>query len=153
MKHSARQLANVLGVQTSTITRDIQKRRISAEKNDRGEWQIDASEVVRVYGDRVALDEQGNIAANTKMNDETKPGKGDATGALQAKLDAAERLASDRQQTIDDLRRRLDNEGEERRKLTAILTDQSRRPEPAPPSTAEAPPRGLRGWLHRLTGA
>ena len=48
----------------------------------------------------------------------------------------------------DDLRRRLDAEGEERRKLTALLTDQREKPTAEP----EQPRKGLRGFLHRLTG-
>ena len=43
---------------------------------------------------------------------------------LQAELDAARQLAAERQKTIDDLRTRLDQESEERRQLTAMLTDQ-----------------------------
>ena len=65
-------------------------------------------------------------------------------GEMQAKLDAAERLAAERERTIEDLRRRLDVEGEERRKLTAMLTDQRTAPEPTP-----EPPRGF--WA-RLRG-
>jgi C4-type Zn-finger protein len=49
--------------------------------------------------------------------------------------DAAQSLADERAKTIDDLRDRLDKESEERRKMTAMLTDQ--RP---------------RGFWSRLTG-
>jgi hypothetical protein len=72
-----------------------------------------------------------------------------------------ERLA-DKDSVIDDLRRRLDTEGEERRKLTALLTDQRQQrpsqaqlqqPAPKPAAEPEPPPRkGLRGWLIRLAG-
>lgn len=61
-----------------------------------------------------------------------------------------ERLAEERererrqlQDRIDNLERRLDIEGEERRKLTAILTDQRAKPEAAEP----APPSGFWGRL------
>ena len=49
------------------------------------------------------------------------------------------RLA-DKDAVIDDLRRRLDAEAEERRRLTAILADQRAKPEPA------AGPPALRRW-------
>jgi hypothetical protein len=52
---------------------------------------------------------------------------------------------------IDDLRQRLDAEAEERRKLTALLTDQSRKPA-APAAEPEPPCKGFRAFLHRLTG-
>jgi len=154
MKHSARQLALVLGVQPSTITRDIKKGRLAANKNEKGEYEIDASEIVRAYPERVKVDDAGNIAAKGEMHGETTPKATDATDAtavIQARLEAAERLLDDRERTIDDLRRRLDSEAEERRRLTAMLTDQSRKPEPA--AEPEAPARrGFRGFLHRLTG-
>jgi hypothetical protein len=79
------------------------------------------------YPDRVKVDDAGNIAAKAEMHDEATPKATEATEAkavLQARLDAAERLLDDRERTIDDLRHRLDEEGEERRKLTALLTDQ-----------------------------
>lgn len=151
MKHSARQLAIALGVQPSTITRDIKKGRLAANKNEKGEYEIDASEIVRAYPDRVKVDDAGNIAAKATMHDEATPDATDATEAkavLQARLDAAERLLHDREHTIDDLRHRLDAEAEERRKLTALLTDQTRKPA----AEAEPPRKGFRAFLHRLTG-
>jgi len=67
------------------------------------------------------------------------------TAVLQAQLEGLsgelEQVKSER----DDLRRRLDSEAEERRKLTALLTDQ-RKPEP------EQARKGFRGILQRLTG-
>jgi hypothetical protein len=147
MKYSARQLAIVLEVQPSTITRDIKKGRLAAAKNEKGEYEIDASEIVRAYPDRVTVDDAGNIAAKPEMHDEATAKATDATEAtavFQARLEAAERLLGDRERTIDDLRRRLDSEADERRKLTALLTDQSQKPAPAA--------KGIRGFLHRLTG-
>lgn len=152
MKHSARQLAIVLGVQPSTITRDIKKGRLAANKNEKGEYEIDASEIVRVYPDRVKVDGAGNIAAKGEMHDEATQKATDATEAtavFQARLEAAERLLDDRERTIDDLRRRLDSEAEERRKLTAMLTDQTRKSAAEPERPAR---RGFRVFMHRLTG-
>ena len=60
---------------------------------------------------------------------------------------------------IDDLRHRLDAEGEERRKLTALLTDQRQPQQPKPaaappkPEPKPAPPKGWRGFLYRLAGS
>lgn len=152
MKHSARQLAIVLGVQPSTITRDIKKGRLAANKNEKGEYEIDASEIVRAYPDRVKVDDAGNIAAKAEMHDEATPKATEATeetAVLRVRLDAAERLLDERERTIEDLRRRLDAEAEERRKLTALLTDQRQQQQPEP---MPSPRKGLRGFLHRLTG-
>lgn len=63
------------------------------------------------------------------------------------------------QDTISDLRSRLDAEAEERRRLTALLTYQPEKPAPAiEPATAPVPqvqplqPRRL-SWWQRLTGS
>jgi hypothetical protein len=50
---------------------------------------------------------------------------------LAARLEAAERLLAEREQTIEDLRHRLDSEAEERRKLTARLVDHTESPKRA----------------------
>ena len=50
------------------------------------------------------------------------------------------------QSTIDDLRRRLDGEAEERRRLTLLLTDQREKP------ASELPPPQNRGFWARLLG-
>jgi hypothetical protein len=74
---------------------------------------------------------------------------------LEARLTAAERLLAEREGTIDDLRRRLDDEAQERRRLTALLTDQTPKPEPLPPiptATPEPLPTVpvIQGWRARL---
>ena len=144
MQYSARQLAGILGVQPSTITRDIKKSRLCASRDERGGYVIDASEIVRAYPGKVTVDDSGNVAAKRETQSEATAIATDATTLLEAKLEAAERLLADREQTIDDLRRRLDAEGEERRRVTAILTDQ-RRPDPAP----IAPVKPAEGRLSR----
>jgi hypothetical protein len=60
---------------------------------------------------------------------------------LKARLEAAEERLRDAQDQIVDLRKRLDAEGEERRALTRILTDQREREATQPI-----------GWWARFTG-
>jgi hypothetical protein len=155
MKYTATQLATTLGIQPSTVTRHIKKGKLSAAKNDNGDYEIEASEVIRAYPDRATVDDAGNVARKVAMQDDATGEETDATALWRTKLEAAERLLVEREQTIDDLRHRLDAEaearrieGEERRKLTALLTDQSRKPAAEP----EQPRKGWRGFLHRLTG-
>tara|TARA_R110002049_G_scaffold185127_1_gene353350 strand:+ start:3402 stop:3671 length:270 start_codon:yes stop_codon:yes gene_type:complete len=57
---------------------------------------------------------------------------------LHAELKAANTLSENMSETVADLRERLDREGEERRQLTAILTDQR---------TGQGAKRGLFGFL------
>src|SRR4051794_6796400 len=73
MNLTARQLSIVLGVQPSTITRDIKKGRLSAMKNERGEFEIDPSEIARAYADRITIDAAGNIAATGQMQNDATP--------------------------------------------------------------------------------
>jgi chromosome segregation ATPase len=94
---------------------------------DKGGYVIEASEIVRVYSDRVTVDVAGKVAAKEQTQSDATADAMDATAMLAARLEAAERLLAERKQTIDDLRRRLDNEAEERRKLTARLVDHLKR--------------------------
>ena len=86
-----------------------------------------------------------------------KPLRG-AFGILDHFRALRERLA-DKDAVIDDLRERLDREGEERRRLTAILTNQRERPiitPPPEPATVApvAPPAPAKeqGWWRRMMG-
>ena len=49
MKHTAGTAAKAVGKTKSTITKAIASGKISAVKNDRGAWEIDAAELHRVY--------------------------------------------------------------------------------------------------------
>jgi hypothetical protein len=89
MKYTATQLATALGIQTSTVTRHIKKGKLAAAKNDNGEYEIDAAEVVRAYPDRATVDDAGNIARQGTMQDEATEEQTDATALWRTKLDAA----------------------------------------------------------------
>jgi hypothetical protein len=99
----------------STLSKAIKSGRLSCMSREGGEYQIAASELFRAF------------PANSDGNGEierlaTPEAMGRTADFLQAQLDGMrgelEQVKSER----DDLRRRLDSEGEERRKLTAILT-------------------------------
>jgi chromosome segregation ATPase len=68
--------------------------------------------------------------------------KRDETHVLQAEVDGLREQLALLKDERDDLRRRLDSEAEERRRLTALLTDQR----PA------AQPDVRRGWWRQLRG-
>lgn len=147
MKLTAGQAAKATGKSTATITRAINKRTLSADKLEGGGYLIEPSELYRVFPPVTR-----NSAAQEGLAGRETP---TATGVLQAELEALrEKLATESAERmrereaaadqIADLRRRLDTEGEERRKLTAILTDQRARPmtndaPPSPPLAETAP--------------
>lgn len=129
MQYTAGQAANAVGKNIATITRAIKSGKISASKGVDGAWRIDPAELHRVFP--IAPQD----LRNPKMQrDATPPQEAVASAdngllqevaVLRERVRAQEMLLSDRADQIDDLRSRLDKEGDERRRLAAILTDQS----------------------------
>jgi hypothetical protein len=151
MGYSLAEAATASGKSKMTIQRAIKSGKLSASRRDDESYDIDPSELHRVFppvsvleakNDSKVRDDIPNdimvLRLELKVRDE------------KIALIEAERERERDQLTgqIDDLRHRLDSEGEERRKLTALLTDQSRKPAAEP----EQARKGLRGFLHRLTG-
>ena len=62
MKFSAKQAGKEVGKSTPTITRAIQSGRISATKNKSGGYEIDPSELFRVF--HRVTPEEGNVKGN-----------------------------------------------------------------------------------------
>jgi hypothetical protein len=115
--------AKATGRSRTSILRAIEKGKISAQKNVHGEWDIEPSELHRVYpakgmGDG-SRNSTGATEANTDLLIENKE--------LAAKLEAADQRITDALDQVADLRLRLDQSEEERRRtqaqLTALLTD------------------------------
>lgn len=129
MQYTAGQAAKAVGKNIATITRAIKSGKISAFKGDDGAWRIEPAELHRVF--TVAAQE----LQNSEMQRDATPEQGAAASSdsallhevliLRERVQSQEALLSDRAEQISDLRSRLDKEGEERRRLAAILTDQS----------------------------
>jgi len=116
-----------------TVLKAIKEGRLSAPKDAQGRYEIDPSELHRVF-------------LLTATNQSEKPALPPTTDhenrfeieRLRAELKAANILSENMAETVADLRERLDREGEERRQLTAMLTDQR---------TGQGAKRGLFGFL------
>ena len=130
MNYSIGQAARAVGKAKSTISRDIKAGKISATRNPDGSVSIDPAELHRVYPATPATG-----AGNGHWNDSQPRWNGAGTALERENAVLRERLV-DKEDVIEDLRRRLDAEAEERRKLTMVLTD--RRPR--------------KRWWHRLFG-
>ena len=169
MEYSAAQAAKEVGVSTATITRAIDKHKLSAVKDDNGAWRIDASELFRVFARKPPQ--------NPSMQNDEKPRNGEALRAdveilteklrmFEAERDRERRQLEDQvadlRARLDDAAAKADRDAEERRKLTAILIDQrpaspaneNPAPTPAletPPAAAPEPRRG--GFWSRLLGS
>jgi hypothetical protein len=145
MGHTLGTAAKATGMSRTAILRAIGKGKISAQKNDHGEWDIDPAELHRLYPqkqpDTVIVNGNRRTPDNTSLVIENTE--------IRAKLAAAEQRLQDKDSVIDDLRQRLDREGEERRKLTAILTDQRERTIITPPPETPATAPAKRRWWQR----
>ena len=121
--YSLSEAAKATGKSKSTILRAVKSGKLSARRDENGQYQVEPSELHRVYpvaaGDAVQVTRH-----DAPRNGGEPPHDAAEIDILKVKLEAAEQMATERQRTIEDLRDRLDKEGEERRKLTAMLTDQ-----------------------------
>lgn len=121
MKLSLSQAAKESGTSKPTLSRWIAKGKVSADRQQDGSYLIDASELDRIKD----LISNGNGSGNPKMKQlETHQ----ESNALQREIELLRERLGDKDGVINDLRRRLDEETEDRRmaqaKLTALLTDQ-----------------------------
>jgi predicted site-specific integrase-resolvase len=119
--------AQRIGLHRSNLLRAIKSGRISGERDDAGNWRVDESELVRVYGDLRSATLQ--------------PAQVDASAAL--RLEHAE-------QRIADLTRRA----ERAERIADDLMDQVKRlalPSPSASHQPAQPPRWSWRWL-RSTG-
>ena len=112
---SLQQAATATGKSKPTIARAIKAGRLSAARSDDGSYAIDPSELARVFpltGDIPGTVKQSVPHNGTGTYPQTAPGE----------VEGLRLLLAEREETIRDLRGRLDRDAEERRKLTAILT-------------------------------
>jgi excisionase family DNA binding protein len=112
MGYSLGEAAKELGVSKPTVQRAIKTGRLSATRRDDGSYDIDPAELRRAFP---AVTPQSNDTADLKRNE---------TAVLQAEIDGLREQVALLKDERDDLRRRLDAEAEERRRATALLTDQ-----------------------------
>jgi hypothetical protein len=108
----------------SVLLDAIRKGKLSAERNEANQWQIEPCELFRVYP--LPVEEQHQYGSENQ--DETGAGTGQndvMNGYLKQKIDEIQQERQrERQQlteTITDLRERLDQETLERRKLMTML--------------------------------
>ena len=116
MAYTLREAALAIGKSKPTVLRAIQAGRISASRDATGGWVIEPAELQRVYPVSV----QRNAAP-------TRDEPAVLRRELEVLREERERERHEAQATIADLRRRLDAEAEERRRLTAVLAAPGRR--------------------------
>lgn len=143
MPYTLKQAAEATSKSKPTILRAIQRGKISAQKDADGEWRIEPAELHRVYppvagsGTHTVVDVMGEREGELRALRREMEVRDEKLAAVEGERERERQLMQD---TIDDLRRRLDTEAEERRKLVALLTDQRSRKAAQP----------HRGWLRQL---
>lgn len=132
--------ANFAGVNRSTIQRQIKAGKLSAERDDNKQWRIDPAELSRVYPDAgkkesVANDDAKQRQPNAPQHSAT-PESTEIIATLRTMVETLERNnrreVEHLNETIEDLRDRLDKEAAHSRALTAMLTDQREQKEETP---------------------
>lgn len=105
MKYTLSQAATATGKNKATIQRAIKSGKISAPKNSSGSYEIDPSELHRIFPATAQRVAQQNIS-----NDPQHADKRDETLHLKLEIleTERERERDQMQSTIDDLRKRLD---------------------------------------------
>ena len=130
MAYTLKQAAEATGKTKPTILRAIQKSKVSAKKDEHGEWLIDPAELHRVYDP---------VSEGTDARTDA-----DAPATLR-EIELLREMLADKDKQIEGLTRRVEAVDEERRttlrQLTALLTDQRAKPIiTLPPATAAQPP-------------
>lgn len=166
---SLKQAAEQVGRDRTTLLRAIKSGDLSATKDEAGQWWIEGAELFRRYPAAQAHTVQKGVNAQVSTGVSTPSHTPDLSQELATKEEQLAALQEERQrerrqleETISDLRRRLDTSEEERRQkdqqLTALLTDQRQREAAPLPSVEETRPTPLeptaqrRGLLARLLG-
>jgi predicted site-specific integrase-resolvase len=116
MAYTLGEAAKATGKSKATISKAIKSGRISAKKDETGTFNIDPSELHRVYPPTVSTEQNKTLvnASVTTKNDGT-------IRELQARLEAAYERLSDRDGVISDLREDRDKW---RQQATTLLADQ-----------------------------
>lgn len=138
MKVNPTEASQIAGVTRKTLYADMQKGTLSYEITDKKKRLINVAELERVYGtlakdvSSVSQNTLFDTAGNTKKADANSSVEGSGSidaEVLKVRLEFMENeRAREREQLndqIEHLRSMLSSEQEERRKITALLTDQT----------------------------
>jgi len=117
------------GKARSTISNHMKAGKVSYILDDDGNKLIEASEIVRVYGDVLELDGDGKMTTKTDRSEKKSEVKNDASEHSQAMLEL-EKLERDRerkqlQETIENLRTDLEKSQDRESRATLLLENQS----------------------------
>ena len=113
------QAAKEAGVSKATLSRAIKSGKLSAKKNDKGGWDIDAAELFRVYPRNTATGSSNGSMKQTVTPAETPP----ATDALQAQVDGLKAQLDLMRESIEDLKGQREGWQKQAEAAQRLLTD------------------------------
>jgi hypothetical protein len=143
MSYTLGQAAKAVGMSKTSILRSIKAGRISAGRDELGQWSIEPCELHRVYP---ALSEDDPGTGNG-TRERAVTGGGTALAVAHARAALAEARMSDFKSMLDDIREQRDRWQQQAERLAGLaITDQRKEPTPAPPES-------WRRWLRTPTGA
>ena len=143
MQFSLSQAAKETGKGKSSIHRAIKSGRLSAQRHEDGTYSIEAAELFRAFPP--ALTEPVPVQA-PEPHQQPPATSSVAEEVLRVRVEMLTTQLEREQETVADLRARLDAEAAERRRLTALLTYQEQKSEPLPTPTPTPTPTPRR-WF------
>ena len=135
MPHTLREAAKAVGRDRSTLVRAIRAGRLSASRDEvTGAWLIEPAELHRIYPPDPAEDgaERMNDALGSAIAGRPIGRRNGAQAAAQVEIRELRAQLAAHERSLEDLRRRLDAEAEERRRLTMVLADMRQAPPASP---------------------
>ena len=163
MKVSISTAAKMVGVERSTFYRHVKEKGITLEDTNSKRPKVVVSELIRVYGDKIKTPEQLQKELNDNVSDKTISNTSIdekiELGILKERLRHYEQLHTTEktrlEEQIEMLKEMLQSEKDERKKATALLTDQRSekdRISELQKSIQDLSDRQSRGLLQRLFG-
>jgi hypothetical protein len=142
MSYTLGQAAKAVGMSKTSILRSIKAGRISAGRDELGQWAIEPCELHRVYPPLTQDTDTGNGTGERAVT-----GGETALAEAHARAGLAEARMSDFKSMLDDIREQRDRWQQQAERLAGLaITDQRKEPTPAPPES-------WRRWLRTPTGA
>lgn len=128
MKHSISEAARIVGVTRKTFYKHIDKKSITVEKDENDNPVIDASELMRVYGDQCNFDKdkQTKDTGQGKQRSSDVPSVNSPDVALLSKeVELLKREIEARQDEVERWQSAFDKAQSTADKITALLEDKS----------------------------
>ena len=143
MSYTLGQAARAVGMSKTSILRSIRAGRISAGRDEFGQWAIEPCELHRVYP---PLTDDTGTGNGTEERGVTGGGTAFAEACVRGEL--AEARLSDFRSMLDDIREQRDRWQQQAERLaTRAITDQREEPAPAQPHSWRGMPRAPTGHL------